>query len=140
MIEVGNGLTYALLSLILYGMWGLVSKLATNYIDAKSVLVYETISALLTSLLLITTQGLKIQSNFQGIFYAMLIGVIGSLATFCFFVALKSSSVSIVVPLTALYPIITALLAFFFLKEPITFRQVLGIILATISVTLLSAR
>ncbi|MBW4604508.1 MAG: EamA family transporter [Calothrix sp. FI2-JRJ7] len=136
----GNGLIYALLSLILYGVWGLFSKFTTNYIDAKSVLVYETISAFLISLLLVAIQGFKIQTNPQGIFYAILVGVVGSLATFCFFVALKSSSVSIVVPLTALYPSITALLGLFFLKEPITFQQVLGIIFATISVILLSGK
>jgi aquaporin Z len=47
MFKVSLGLTYTLLSLILYGVWGLVSKLATNYIDAKSALVYQTIAGLI---------------------------------------------------------------------------------------------
>jgi transporter family protein len=140
MIQAENWFIYALLSLSFYGIWGLASKVATNYIDPKSALIYESIGAVLVSLLLISTQDFKIQSDWRGVLSALLVGAISTLATFYFFLALKSSSASIVVPLTALYPVVTALLALFFLKEPITLRQSIGIFLATASATLFSGK
>ncbi|BAY07837.1 EamA family transporter [Calothrix sp. NIES-2098] len=138
MISVTNWLLHTIFSLFLYGLWGLFSKLATNYIDPKLALVYEVSGAILVSLLLISTNGFQWQGNIRGILYAVLVGISGTLATLCFFVAISQASATIVIPLTSLYPAITVLLAFVILKEPITLRQGIGILLAIAALLLCS--
>ncbi|MDZ8054738.1 MAG: EamA family transporter [Aulosira sp. ZfuVER01] len=136
MIPVTHWLLYTIFSLFLYGFWGLFSKLSTNYIDPKRALVYEVGGAILVSLLLIWRNDFKWQGDIRGILYAVLVGTSGTLATLCFFVAISQASATIVIPLTSLYPVITILLAFLILKEPITLRQGIGILLAIIALLL----
>jgi transporter family protein len=73
-----------------------------------------------------------------GFIYALLVGatLVGGLYTF--YMALSSGKASIVVPLTALYPIVTVVLSFLILKESITLTQGLGVVLAIVSIILLS--
>ncbi|WP_414587552.1 EamA family transporter [Scytonema sp. PCC 10023] len=134
----GNWLIYTLLSLVLYGLWGFFSKLATNYIDPKSALVYEVSGGLLVSFVLLCSNSFRLQADSRGIFYALLVGICGTVATLCFFVAINQASSSIILPLTSLYPTITILLAFLIFKEPITLRQGIGILLAIVAIILCS--
>jgi bacterial/archaeal transporter family protein len=138
MIPITHWLIYTIFSLVLYGFWGLFSKLATNYIDPKSALVYQVGGSILVILFLILTTSFKLQGDSRGILYALLVGISGTLATLCFFLAISQASITIVIALTSLYPAITILLAFLILKETINLRQGIGIILAIIALLLCS--
>ncbi|MFQ4146131.1 EamA family transporter [Chlorogloeopsis sp. ULAP02] len=127
---------YALLSLFLFGFWGFFSKLATNYINPKSVLIYDIVGAIFVGLLFISVNNLEWRGDTRGIFYAVITGVTGTLATLFYLVAVSKGSSSIVLPLTSLYPAITVFLAFFILREPMTLRHSIGIILAIFAIIL----
>jgi transporter family protein len=131
-------LTYTLLSTLLYGLWGFFSKLATKYIDPNSVLVYQALGAMLVEFAFIASSGWKWQVNIQGILYGILVGITGIVATLFFFFALSKNSASVVLPLTSLYPLVTVILAFLILKEPITLKQSIGILLAIVALVLCS--
>lgn len=131
-------LVYALFSTFLYGLWGFFSKLATNHIDSYSVLIYETFGVILVALSVLVKIGFRPQIDGWGIFYAFLVGICGIVATLFFFLAVSQGKVAVVVTLTALYPVVSILLAVVILKEPITLRQAIGIALA-ITVMLLCA-
>jgi len=61
----------------------------------------------------------------------LLSGLSNALGSWCLFRALKNgAAASIVIPFTALYPLITVLLAFLFLGETLNLRQCLGAVLA----------
>jgi transporter family protein len=61
---------------------------------------------------------------------AMSTGVISWLiAQFFFFKALELEQVSIVVPFTATFPLVTAIAAYFILREPLTLAKILGTVL-----------
>ncbi|MDM9380586.1 EamA family transporter [Chlorogloeopsis sp. ULAP01] len=128
--------TYALVSLFLYGCWGFFSKLATNYINPKSALIYDILGAIFVGLVFITVNNLEWRGDIRGVFYAVITGVTGTLATLFYLVAVSKGSSSIVLPLTSLYPAITVILAFFILKEPMTLRHGIGIILAIFAIIL----
>ncbi|GAB1542319.1 EamA family transporter [Scytonema sp. NUACC21] len=133
MFPTNNWLFFTLSSLALYGLWGFFSKLATNYIEPKTALVYEVIGAVLVGLVLLSSQSVRIQADAWGIFYGILVGVSGTLATFCFFIALTKGSSSITLPLTSLYPIVTILLSVFLLQESLSLKQGIGILLALVA-------
>ncbi len=134
-----NWQIYTLLSLLLYGLWGFLSKFATNYIDPKATLVYDIAGSILVALVLLITNNFRWQGDIRGIYYAVLIGIAGAIATLCFLVAVSKSSTPIVLGITSLYPVVTIILGFLILKEPISLRQGIGILLAIGALMLLSA-
>lgn len=127
---------YTVVALILYGVWGLISKIATNYIDPKTVLFYDIGGAVAVGIVLSLSTGINWSSDLRGIGWGLLTGIVGTTATYCFFVAVSQGSSSLVLPLTSLYPAVTVILAFVILREPIHLRQALGIILAIIAIIL----
>ncbi len=130
---------YALISLILYGFWGFFPKLSVREIDPMSALLYETIGALLVGLVLLLGIGPKLQFTNSGFWFAFFTGVSGMVGTLFFFKAAKDGPISLVVSLTALYPLITIILGAFFLKEPLSMRQIAGMGLALMAIFLMSS-
>jgi transporter family protein len=75
----------------------------------------------------------------QGIAWAFLTGILGGSGNIAFFHALViGGKVSIVVPATALFPIVTVILATTVLRERLGKLQILGFVLALIAIYLLS--
>jgi transporter family protein len=60
------------------------------------------------------------------------------IAQYFFFRALELEQVSLVVPFTATFPFVTSILAYFFLREPITMAKFLGTALIVAGCVLLS--
>ncbi|MEG4391759.1 EamA family transporter [Microcoleus sp. BROC3] len=69
-------------------------------------------------------------------FFAMLVGICGTVASLVFFIALAKGEVANVVSVTSIYPLITILLSSLLLKEAIALPQMLAVLLAIIAVIL----
>lgn len=131
---------FAILSLFGWGVGSFFSKLAANRIGEQSIfwdLVGYVPGALLYCLFAYRVKDLLVGDK-MGILYGLLAGFIGSIGIIGFYFVMTRKDASAAVPLTALYPALTAILAFIFLREQLTFIRVAGIILATIAVILLS--
>ncbi len=63
--------------------------------------------------------------------------VAGVLGMFTYFSLLKTGAASKIVPLTAAYPLVTALLAFLFLGEKLSLMRLLGILLTVAGLIIL---
>ena len=128
----------ALAALLCFGLWGFFPKLAVVYLDARSALVYQTIGSLLVGLAVLFS--LKLQPGFhpKGALFALLTGLAGVAGTLCFFAAAERGKISLVVSITALYPLITILLAALFLREPLTAKHLAGMACAILAILLLS--
>ena len=125
-------------ALIIYGLWGFFPKLAVTYINPASALIYEVAGAMLVGLASLFWVGFQPESHPKGILFAVLTGVAGMLGTLCFFAAASRGKLSVVVSMTALYPLITILLAAIFLREPVTAKQILGMFCAGAAILLLT--
>ncbi|MCK4839159.1 MAG: EamA family transporter [Desulfobulbaceae bacterium] len=136
---MANWLPATLGSLVLFGLWGFFPKLAVTYLDSRSALIYYTIGSLLVALVVLFT--LKMQPAFhpRGSIFAVLSGVAGFAGTLCFFAAASRGRISLVVCITALYPLITIILAAIFLKEPLTIKQLTGMACAIVAILLMSS-
>ena len=74
-----------------------------------------------------------------GAFYALLTGLLGGAGNMAFYIALeRGGKVSVVVPLTGLFPLVTVLAAYFILKEKLSRPQGAGLIMALTAIYLLS--
>ena len=134
-------LFFSLICLLIYGVWGFLSKLISTELNAPSMLIYS----LLGSALGIPIYILSYRNSFSfqwengWTYLAILVGIFTSFGAFFFFNAIAQGEASKVVVITSLYPIITAILAFVFLQETITPNKIIGILFCIIGIMILSS-
>ncbi len=128
---------FSFATIILWGLWGFFAKLASLHIQPKAVYIYELLGALIVGIVVLAV-GVKPETNVQGMFWGVLTGIVMGLGHFSFFYAASKGKVSIVTTLTALYPLVTLILAVLILREVITIREGAGVFFALIAVGLLS--
>ena len=130
---------WTVLAMITFGFWGFFPKLAVNYISPQSALIYQVLGGLVVGLIALVTAGFKPEIQPMGMLYAFLTGITGVLGTLFYYAATSRGQLTIVVSLTALYPLITIFLAFIFLHETISLKQTVGLFFALTAIILLSS-
>jgi transporter family protein len=131
-------LWYSLLALVLWGLWGVFSKIASNHLPNWAIFLLELSGYLVVGGIIWGLLRTPVTWNFPGMAAALAAGLCGGWAFFCFLKALSSGPAAVVVPLTSLYPVITVALGIVFLQESLSVRQLAGIILAAGAIWLLS--
>jgi transporter family protein len=137
-MKTWSWLPLAILSVLLWGVWGFFQKLATNHMAPRNVYIFAMAGALCVVGTVFVTSSFPLNVTSKGIFYAMLAGACSSLGGLLFLNALSKGTASIVIPFTALYPVVTIFLCFSVLEETVTLKQGIGIVLALLSMFLLS--
>ena len=132
-------LWYSMLTLVAWGVVGLLQKLSTNRISAESSLIWLVVGFLLLEPLFYPGSAVFHYSKVN-LAYAVLSGLLNALGAWALFAALKNGGkASIVSPLTALYPVVVIALVPWILHESVTPLQWGGVACALIAVILLSA-
>lgn len=123
-----------------WGVGSFIAKLATNRIGAQS--VFWDMLGYAPAVVIYSLIGFKLHNLIQGdkigIGLAFLAGATGAFGLIGFYFLLSRAEASTIVPLTALYPALTALLAIVFLHESVTLTKVVGVVLSLIAIYLLS--
>lgn len=133
------------MTIVLWGTWGLVSKVASAGMDAYvNQLLYTAGLAPLLVFVAWTVHRREARApregHSMGAFWAFLTGILGGVGNIFFFQAMVAGGkASVVAPVTALFPMITVLLALTFLHERLGSRQWIGLALAFVAIYLLSA-
>jgi transporter family protein len=128
----------ALIVLATWGIVGILQKLATNEISAESSLIWLVLGFFIVAPVfwpgrILFTYPPRI------LFYVLLSGALNAVGAWALLAAMKSGGkASIVVPLTALYPLVMVLVAPLVLRESITLLQGAGVACALIAIGLLS--
>lgn len=130
-------LTFA--AMLLWGFWGFFSKLATSFIRDVDAAIYQAIGTVTVTLIAAFFVRFQPKGTPNGILYAVLSGASAALATFFFFSAITRGRGSVVVSMTALYPLVILALSVIFLHEVVTLKQLLGVGLALGAIVLLSS-
>lgn len=139
-------LIWSLATIVLWGTWGLVSKIASAGLDAYANQLLYTAGILpLLAFAAWTVWKRRGDANERrkgrgiGVFWAFLTGILGGVGNLLFFQALVvGGKASVVAPVTALFPVVTVLLALIVLKERLGRVQWLGLALAFVAIYLLS--
>lgn len=135
-------LSYSLITIALFGLWGFVSTLITKNVDPLTVQILSTIGLLPVAFMLAFSRNLRKGSHFaRGILLATATGVVGGAGNVSLYKALQlGGEGSVIVPLTGMYPLVTVVIARFLLKERLNRIQSVGIGLALVSIYLFSPR
>jgi transporter family protein len=134
-------LVFSLLTILVWGVWGAVSKVSSDAIDADTNQVFFTFGLMPLILLVWRPSRANPQSagHRAGIMWAFVTGILGGTGNIAFFHALGSGGkASIVAPVTALFPLVTVVMAITLLGERIGTVQKVGLGLALLAIYLLS--
>lgn len=134
-----NWFPASILALLSFGFWGLFTKLAVIHIDSKSALLYQSLGVAIVGIVILGTMDFKAATDTKGLFYALLTGIAYGIGCLFYFIAASKGKIITVVTLTALYPLVTILLAYLLLKEVVNIKQGIGIGLAFIAIMLMSS-
>lgn len=137
-MRVEGWIIYAFLAIVAWGCWGFVSKLVLERASWASIILYNMLGSFLILTTYMLTQGPPRPPVGNTAYLAVLTGILGAVGTICFMLSLSSGKASLVVPLTAVYPVVTVSLSVLFLGEAITNRHMAGIAFAIIAIALLS--
>lgn len=135
-----NWLVFSLLCIFLWGLWGFILKF--TYKDLSWIQTYflsSLASFTLATLIFLYCKG-KVSLQHRSTYIAVLAGVFGSAGYVFFMKALDTGKASIVIPLTAMYPVVTVVLALLFLGEKVSVYQAIGIVLAVAAIILISIK
>jgi transporter family protein len=133
---------FASIAAFFWGCAPIIDKLSLKTTSAPGVLFWRSLINLLFAAIMLLVMGkANLLGNRQGIMYAMLGGLLsGGVGQLMYYLALSRSEASWVVPLTAGYPMITALMAMVFLREPVTPVRFGGILMIVVGGLLLGKR
>lgn len=127
-----NTFSILLITIFSWGIGPIFSKLSVNKIGPKAVfwhyLFYGTL-IVTTSLIFFKFKNI-FTSNKEGVFLSLLAAFFSFFGAFGYFYILSRKDVSSSIFLINLFPAVSAILAFVFLKEPITSSKIVGILFA----------
>ena len=126
----------AVLCLFFWGLATFVMKLAGSRLDPVTTVVCNAIGYLFIGLVLVPKASLAIT---PGHMMGVGISLLFMLGNLFFYKLAQTEQITMIAPITALYVTIPILLGFLILREPITFRKCLGIVLALMAIYLLSS-
>ena len=133
-----NWLGFSLMAVGLWGLWGFLSKVAVLQLPARAAYLLAITGHLAVVGYLAATGSLAIPWQPAGLGAALGAGICMAFGLLFFFKALAGGAAGVVVPLTALYPLVTVLLSWTLLHEDFTLRRLAGVALALAAVWLMS--
>ena len=123
-------LLYSFLTLLCWGLWGVFSKLASNYSRPRQTLLFQAVGVIAFAVMVLAIEQFQIQRTAAGFGWSFAAGFVNFVGFLAFFAAVQKGKVATVISLSSLYPVITIALSVLLLHEKITKREGLGIALA----------
>ncbi|MCI0748285.1 MAG: DMT family transporter [Verrucomicrobia subdivision 3 bacterium] len=131
-------LLWALLAVLCWGVWAIVSKLIGGALSPAQSQALSTLGSLPVIAALCLSKRLTASGNRRrGIVLALVAGALVCLGNVAYYHALNlGGKASTVVPLTALYPLVTILLALLLLRERLGSIQIVGLCFSLLAIWL----
>ena len=135
-----NSLTfiYVGLTVLFFGIWGTFMKIGQERLGSTNNLLLMGIT-----ILPITLVGMFLyRSSLPSVSYVYIFPISAAISTvlgmyfLTYAISHSNNNITAVIALSALYPGVTALLAYFFLNESLTLQKIVGLILAIIAAVL----
>lgn len=134
-----NWILPASVTLVCWGVWSFIPKITTRFISPISAIIYETLGMGMVGLIALTLVRFQPEFHIKGTCLAILTGFLGLAGGLGFLFAVKSGKVSVVAMFVSMSPLITIGLSYFILGEPITAKEMLGIICAFLAIFLFAS-
>ena len=132
-------LYYSILCVLFWGGWVLFSKLGSDEIPASAMQFIFAFGFIPVAVLVLILKPVKFEKSVKGIVYSLGNGVLAGIGGLALFAAYRSGgNTSVITAATALYPLITVVLAILVLRERLTWLQVLGLSFAVVAIIIFS--
>jgi uncharacterized membrane protein len=132
-----RSLFWTIVTLVSWGVWAILAKELGEALTPSQSQVLSTLGMLPLLAALSLVQGPPaIGNRRRGIALAFASGVVSSLGNIPYYAALGGGNAATVVPLAALYPLVTVLLAVVLLKERLNHVQLCGVVLSLVAIYL----
>jgi bacterial/archaeal transporter family protein len=131
-------LFYALLCILSWGVWGGLAKLGADKMTPMQIQVLFTMGMFPVVLAALIQLKWRVDRDRRGATYGVLNGVFTGLGLLAYYAAMARGKASIVGPVTALFPLLTVVLALVLLKEQMNRVQTAGVFVALVSIFILS--
>lgn len=133
-------LIFAILAFILWGIWAVPSKLAMQSIGESDFIFIDglTMVGVWIPIWLIMGKG-RMNKEFRKAGYSGTAGILASIGTVSLFLAINKGDISIVTPMTSIYPLLTIMLARFYLQERLNVLQFCAIGIGLLGIVLLAS-
>lgn len=139
--STGRGwIFYAVLSAVFASLTSILGKIGISEIDSNLGTAIRTIVVLVMAWCMVFVTGKQCDINKiskQNLLFICLSGLTTGLSWLCYYKALQDGQASIVVPIDKLSILITIAFSYFILKEKITKKSLLGLVLITVGTLLL---
>jgi transporter family protein len=129
---------YSILTMILWGLWGVFIKVASSSYTWTQVYVSSNMALLAVVTLVVLVYKPNVLASKQVFLVALAGGFMGTLGYISMIKALQAGPASVVVAATALYPAVTAVVSKAVLGEALNLSKALGIAFAIAAIVLLS--
>jgi transporter family protein len=147
-------LVLSLVALFFWGLFGVFSNLASRYFDGYNATVWEAVGAVMTGglVLFALLRLVDLQLEPRGVLFGVLTGISLHLGLLFMLFALNATAASVsdglaepatptgkvhtILVLTAMYPLIGAVLNYLILDEPFSVRQLIGIAIGIIAIAI----
>lgn len=128
----------SLAALVVWGGWGIFANLTAQHLKAYSAIFWEVVGAALVAIVVLVffLRFAGLETNLRGVTFGMLTGVTYTVGLIFLFFALRSGigeatagtggRIHTILVITAMYPLVAAVLNYTILNEPLSGRQLLG--------------
>jgi transporter family protein len=127
---------YLLLTILSWGVWMFLPKIALRTISIESALVFEILGGIFFGLVLFGFVNLDF--HVVGTLCAAVAGFCSYLGVYYYMKTVKLNPVGLTASIASLYPVVTVVLGVLVLGERASLKRILGIILAMIAIYLMS--
>jgi len=132
-------LIYVILNVLLMGVWGaFIEQPEKNGFPPTLGYIVWSLTMIPAAIFALKIQNWKLQRDKRTVVLGMIVGLLGSIGQLVLFFALRVAPTYLVFPVIALTPLVTILFAILFLKENTRMVGWIGIVIAVISILLLS--
>lgn len=125
---------FAILSAIFAALTSILAKIGIDNVNSNLATAIRTVVVVLFAWFMVfitNTQGGIVNISKRSWIFLILSGLATGISWLCYYKALKMGDASKVVPIDKLSVVITIILAFFFLKEKVDAKSIIGCVLIT---------
>lgn len=146
-------LVLSLIALFAWGFWGLFANLTSHYLNSYSAMFWESMGALIVGLFVLfvflRVKGLRAEPQ-KGMIFGILTGASYTVGLIFFFGALgiaatpdtsasPTGHVHTLLIVTGMYPLVAAVINYFLLDEPLSMRQLAGMVMALVAIAIFAS-
>jgi transporter family protein len=130
---------YSILCIVCWGGWTLFGKLGSAEVSAPTMQFLFPFGCIPIALAMLWARRFKLEKSPRGIFFGVANGVLSGIGGLALFAAYRTEgSAAVITAATAMYPLITVVLAVTVLRERLTWLHVVGLGFAATAFVLFS--